>query len=127
MNALAVMWEADAAGGRTYREADGHRYRDLPAVERFRLTFGATTLFETSAPTGSRLLFRRDVGMPGHDTRFKVGWVPGPAFVIDPEAIDTDRVGMWVADGFHRDPCDCVPAHPPGAFYPPVIREGNVA
>lgn len=127
MNALAVMWEADA-GGRTYREAEGARYADLPPVQRFRLRFGAETIFETSRHLpSSRIVFRRDVGMPAHDTRFKVGWVPGPAFVIDPEALDADRQGVWIAEGFHLEPCDCDPPHPPGAFYPPVIREGNVA
>lgn len=125
MNALAVMWEADAAGV-TYREAEGARYADLPRVDVFRLRFGAETIFET-AGHGARLIFRRDIGVPRHDVRFKVGWLPGPAFVIDPEALDTDRVGVWIADAFHADPCACDPPHPPGAFYPPTIREGNVA
>lgn len=119
-----VMWEAGLVDGTVLREADGHRYADLPLehLSWFRLRLGTEVLCELPVPLGADgrcLRFRRDVapavGAQPREVRLKVGWVPmGPAIAIDPA-----RGEAWVAPSFHQR-CDATCEHPAGAFWPPV-------
>lgn len=127
-----TFWEA-VYPHRTIRESDGIKYADIPRddLTEFRLIYQGQLLFSTPTPpgaTGRNLRFRIRRETTG-EARFLLGWMPhGPAFLLDPAAIDKDDVGLWIADqGFHTQAdCRCVPPHPPGWFDPPVPLGGEV-
>lgn len=123
-----TTWEAVLDDDTTVREAEGNRYADvsLERLEVFRLVRDGQTIFATERPPGALgTAFRyRRRGIPSTGEHYVLlGWEPhGPAFLVDPAALDTDRVGVWVADqGFHtEDVCRCGTAHPVGWFDAPV-------
>lgn len=128
--ALAVattFWEA--VYGRTIiREVDGVKYYELPreGLTEFRLMHQGLPIFAMGTPPGAgrrNLRYRVRTDKCDGGSRFLMGWEPhGPAFLLDPEAIDADRPGLWVADqGFHMQAdCRCEAPHPIGWFEPPM-------
>lgn len=138
MKADLVWWEAVYSDGTIRREADGLQYfRDMPRenLVEFRLTYEGQPLFATRAPEGAdgySLRYRRQIDTHDRHTTFKVGWVPhGPVFAIDPEKIDADEPGIWVADRFHTGGGDtaciiCRQWHPEGVFDPPMTEKEEV-
>lgn len=144
MKADLVWWEADLRNGQRRREADGLKYDScLSRAEwtSFRLTYQGETIFEMPVQDGHDVRYRRQVtvtqgdvplGTGGvarnHATLFKVGYVNGPAYCIDPEKLDTDEDGFWVAQYWHsgggESVCSaCRQKHPAAAFDPIVAYE----
>lgn len=114
---LITTWEAQYRD-RVIREGEGVKYADLPPVGlvAFRLMYGGTEAFATYPPPGLdrpnfRYRIRHEDATNTH--RFVVGWVPGPATVID---LDIDESWVW-ADGFHDCPEGTMHAGHPGGWF----------
>jgi hypothetical protein len=125
---LVTVWEAQYRDSRVFREAEGASYANLPTVGlvAFRLMCEGQEAFSTHPPPGEdrpnlRYRFRAEsIGA----RRFIVGWVPGPAALID---LNADE--CWVAESFHH--CD-VPegvlwhdGHPAGWYDAPTPMGGE--